>query len=98
MLPIESFPKGVRVGANRLADGGWEFVLWAPNAREVSVVLPGKSDGSIIMEPIGSGYYRASAKDLEPGARYLYRLDDARSYPTRRLDISLRACMVHRKS
>lgn len=81
MLPIEIFPKGVRVGANRLEDGSWEFVLWAPNAREVGIVFPGKSDGSIAMERVGRGYHRATVKDLQPGSQYLYRLDDTRELP-----------------
>jgi maltooligosyltrehalose trehalohydrolase len=81
MLPIEISPKGVRVGANRLPDGGWEFVLWARNARAVSLVLPGSRGGPLTMESLGNGYYRAAVRDLEPGSQYLYRLDDARELP-----------------
>ena len=81
MLPSEVAPKDVRVGANRLPDGTWEFVLWARNAREVSLVLPGKRGGPLAMESLGKGYYRAAVKDLEPGSQYLYRLDDARDLP-----------------
>jgi 1,4-alpha-glucan branching enzyme len=81
MLPIEISPKNVRVGANRLPDGGWEFVLWARNAREVSIVLPGRRGGPFTMESLGNGYYRAAVKDLEPGSQYLYRLEDARDLP-----------------
>ena len=81
MLPIEMSPKAERVGAKRLTDGTWKFLLWAPNAREVSIVFPGESCGSLAMESVGSGYYRAAAKDPQPGSQYLYRLDDTRELP-----------------
>jgi maltooligosyltrehalose trehalohydrolase len=81
MLPIKVSTKGERVGANRLTDGGWEFVLWAPNVREVRVVFPRRAAESLTMERVGRGYHRAIARNLEPGSQYLYRLDDAKELP-----------------
>jgi maltooligosyltrehalose trehalohydrolase len=79
MLRTETCAK--RVGANRLPDGSWEFVLWAPKARSVSVVFPHKRGESVVMEPLEKGYYRAVTDALEPGSQYFYRLDDARDLP-----------------
>jgi maltooligosyltrehalose trehalohydrolase len=68
------------LGAHRLPDGSWEFLLWAPNARSVRLQLC-PSDKLIDMEPLLHGYYRAQVKQIDGGTRYLYRLDDQRGFP-----------------
>ena len=87
------------LGATRTADGRWQFVVWAPNRKSVELVLfppPSAAAGTqnlysawatpIAMERDSFGYFRAVVDGVEPGARYLYRLDggDARPDPASR--------------
>jgi maltooligosyltrehalose trehalohydrolase len=72
--------KAMRLGANRLADGRWEFLLWAANARTVSLHLL-HSGELLTMTPLSRGYFRRTVENLEPGTRYLFQLDGARELP-----------------
>ena len=70
----------MRLGANRLADGRWEFLLWAPNARSVSLHL--LHNGELLaMAPLSRGYFHRTVENLEPGTRYFLQLDGARELP-----------------
>jgi maltooligosyltrehalose trehalohydrolase len=69
-----------RLGANRLTDGRWEFLLWAPNARSVSLHLL-HSGELLTMAPLSRGYFRRTVENLEPGTRYFFQLDGARELP-----------------
>jgi len=69
-----------RVGATSLPDGSWQFLLWAPYSRSVSIHLCG-SDRLIPMESLPRGYHRAVVNNLAAGARYFYRLDNGRDLP-----------------
>ena len=70
----------MRLGANRLADGRWEFLLWAPNARSVSLHL--LHNGELLaMAPLSRGYFHRTVENLEPGTRYFLQLDGARDLP-----------------
>jgi maltooligosyltrehalose trehalohydrolase len=72
--------KAMRVGANRLADGSWEFLVWAPNARSVSLHL--LHGGELVaMAPLARGFFRGAMQNLEPGSRYFFQLDGARDLP-----------------
>ncbi len=68
------------LGANRLADGSWQFLLWAPNAKKVSIHLL-QRDEFVPMEALANGYHRAVVQSVNAGCRYLYRLDDQRELP-----------------
>jgi maltooligosyltrehalose trehalohydrolase len=81
MLSTKLLRKETRVGANRLPDGTWDFLLWAPQARSVSLKLLAKRGELIPMEPLAGGYHRAIVEDLDPGSEYLYRLGDERDLP-----------------
>ena len=70
----------MRLGANRLADGRWEFLLWAPNTRSVSLHLL-HSGELLTMASLSRGYFRRTVENLEPGTRYFFQLDDARKLP-----------------
>ncbi len=72
-----------RLGARRLLDGRWEFLLWAPHVRAASVhLLRGGGDGEFIaMESLAHGYFRAVSDRVEPGCQYRYRVDDGRELP-----------------
>ncbi|HEX3822106.1 MAG TPA: malto-oligosyltrehalose trehalohydrolase [Candidatus Sulfotelmatobacter sp.] len=69
-----------RLGANRLSDGKWEFLVWAPNVRSVCLQLCGQ-ELPIPMEAASYAYYRTTVEELEPGTEYFYRLDDGRKLP-----------------
>ncbi|MGA8343764.1 MAG: malto-oligosyltrehalose trehalohydrolase [Candidatus Sulfotelmatobacter sp.] len=81
MSPTEAFTKETRVGANRLPDGSWEFLLWAPQARAVRLHLLRGGGDLIATEALADGYHHAVVKPLEPGSRYFYQLDGGRDLP-----------------
>lgn len=66
-----------RVGANRISETRWEFLVWAPQCRNVSINIV-ERDSLIAMLPLQHGYHRAVADDLAAGNRYFYRLEDGR--------------------
>jgi maltooligosyltrehalose trehalohydrolase len=88
------------LGATRTTDGRWQFVVWTPKRKSVDLLLFSSlatscsgaqhldpaSAKSIAMERDAAGYFRAVVDGVEPGARYLYRLDggDARPDPASR--------------
>jgi maltooligosyltrehalose trehalohydrolase len=80
MRVIETVTHSPRVGAHRTSEGAWEFLLWAPHSRVVSLYLC-DHDEKHPMEPSGRGYHRAVVSNLKPGARYLYQLEDGRQLP-----------------
>jgi maltooligosyltrehalose trehalohydrolase len=80
MPSTQVLTKETRVGANRLPDGSWEFLLWAPQARTVSLYFP-QSAEQFSLEPLAGGYHRAILTALEPGSQYFYRLDGERDCP-----------------
>jgi maltooligosyltrehalose trehalohydrolase len=69
-----------RLGANPLADGRWQFLLWAPQSGSVSIRLS-RSNRVIAMESLEHGYHRAIVDELAAGEHYLYRLEDGRELP-----------------
>ncbi|HEX4643272.1 MAG TPA: malto-oligosyltrehalose trehalohydrolase [Candidatus Acidoferrales bacterium] len=71
----------VPLGANRLADGQWEFSVWAPRRQKVALHFLDPVDRLIPMTRNEAGYHQASVHDLPPHSRYLYRLDDSQEYP-----------------
>ena len=81
MSSSKVFSPETRVGAYPLPDGSWEFRLWAPQARAVSLHLLRGSGELVAMEPLADGYHSASVLGLKPGSRYFYRLDGERDLP-----------------
>jgi 1,4-alpha-glucan branching enzyme len=49
MSSIKVGEKNARVGAKRQPDGGWDFLVWAPQARDASLIFPGVSDHAVSM-------------------------------------------------
>ena len=76
MSSTEGLTKEARVGATRQPDGSWEFLLWAPQVRNVSLHLLRGGSGHVPMEPVANGYYRATIKSLVAGSEYFYQLDE----------------------
>jgi maltooligosyltrehalose trehalohydrolase len=72
--------KTVRLGATRLPDGSWQFLLWAPKAHSVRLHLL-RHNEFVPLEPLAGGYYCAIIGSLDAGCQYLYRLDDQRELP-----------------
>ena len=71
----------VPLGANRRANGAWEFSVWAPGRQKVAVHLFGSHDRIIPMTKNDRGYHQVLVSDIEPQSRYVYQLDDLQEYP-----------------
>jgi maltooligosyltrehalose trehalohydrolase len=80
MSTVSTSVHPARVGANRLPNGTWEFLVWAPNSNSVFLHLL-DPDKVIQMQPGEHGYHQASVDGVDAGRRYLYRLQDGRELP-----------------
>lgn len=65
-------------GAHYRSDGT-EFVVWAPNVKRVELHLT-ENGQYILMQPEPGGYHSVTAL-VQPGTRYLYRLDGEKERP-----------------
>ena len=84
MLSTKVQAKETRVGANRRPDGSWEFRLWAPRARAVSLRFARGQSGQsalLAMEPLADGYHSAIVETLDPGSEYFYQSERDRDLP-----------------
>ncbi len=65
-----------RTGALRAPQGSVLWRLWAPLAKQATLVLlEGDDRREIPMEPEPRGYHRRIERDVPEGQRYVYRLD-----------------------
>ena len=71
----------MELGARPLSDGACEFLVWAPNAKTLTLHLIGRRDESIAMERLERGYHHAIAQGASAGNHYLYRMEDGRELP-----------------
>jgi maltooligosyltrehalose trehalohydrolase len=71
----------VTLGASRLHDTRCRFVVWAPHAKRVEVVLLSPRRKVVALRRQGRGYHQAVVEGVKPGARYLYQLDGQRELP-----------------
>lgn len=69
------------LGAVRAPDGTCRFLLWAPRAKKVDVLILGSGVRAVAMEPIERGYFAATADNVAFGALYQYRLDSHKERP-----------------
>ena len=69
------------LGATPLADGRCRFLVWAPHAKRVELVWRWPIQRVVPMQRRGRGYYGVTVKNVSPGSRYVYRLDEAREFP-----------------
>src|SRR5579862_920120 len=75
-LPARPIPmRRLPVGAEVQPGGGVHFRVWAPAAREVSVEREGAA--ATPLHPEGNGYFSLLVPELDGGARYRFRLDNA---------------------
>lgn len=68
------------LGPHRRADGTTHFLVWSPNAARVELRLL-RQDVYIAMQPDADGYYACAVADVQPGDRYLFRLDGEKERP-----------------
>jgi maltooligosyltrehalose trehalohydrolase len=61
-----------------ITDEGVRFALWAPTAREVSLILDGQERR---IEAAEDGWYRTIAPEARAGSRYAYRIDGSLNVP-----------------
>jgi maltooligosyltrehalose trehalohydrolase len=71
----------VPLGANRRADGAWEFSVWAPGRQKVAIHILGSRDRFIPMAKDQCGYHKVQVNDIEPQSRYVFQLDGVQEYP-----------------
>lgn len=57
------------------SNGACDFLLWAPNARQVDIHLVHPSDITLAMQPEDHGYFSFRSEQVAPGTRYRYCLD-----------------------
>ncbi len=69
------------LGATYLGDRRCRFLVWAPHVARLDLRLVAPRAALLPMQPRTHGYYELIVEDLEPGARYLYRLDGQRDRP-----------------
>jgi maltooligosyltrehalose trehalohydrolase len=71
---VPALPAGSpRLGAVPLGDQRCSFVVWAPSASEVAVVVEGGK--TVALFPAAHGYFAGVAEHCPPGSRYRYLLD-----------------------
>ncbi|MEP6735715.1 MAG: malto-oligosyltrehalose trehalohydrolase [Chryseolinea sp.] len=68
------------IGVNFSSRGESEVMLWAPNAKDVSLVLTDHNQ-SIPLEKQERGYFTCITSGLKPGDRYVFQLDQKGRYP-----------------
>ena len=76
-----------KLGAVYLGNGLCQFRVWASKRESVDLHIIGPSDRVVPMAGNELGYFEVTLDDVEPGMRYLYRLDgkDERPDPVSRL-------------
>ena len=70
-----------RQGASRLPNGQWQFVVWAPYHKQVSLKIQKPRELRVPMQPDEWGHHVAVIDRLEAGSSYTYELSDGRNLP-----------------
>jgi len=71
----------VKIGADYRGSGNCEFTVWAPSLQEVAVQIVAPKQHLLPMHKDASGYWKAIASDIEPGALYFYKLEGTTDRP-----------------
>ena len=69
------------LGATTFDENVCSFLVWAPRASKVEIVVSEPRDREILMEAVGCGYFHAFVEDIAAGALYRYRLNDEKERP-----------------
>jgi maltooligosyltrehalose trehalohydrolase len=65
----------ITLGATYLGGGQCRFEVWAPLASRVEVRIVAPADRVVSLQSKRRGYYQAAIGGIEPGSRYVYRLN-----------------------
>ena len=71
----------LQLGINPKPDGSCTFLVWAPFASEVEVVLSGSEEKAVRLERGPSGYFSGNVPACGNGTRYFFRLDQGGLLP-----------------
>jgi maltooligosyltrehalose trehalohydrolase len=71
----------LELGATPLGDGRCRFLVYAPKAKRVEVLLLSPREATVPLDRIEQGYHRGVAEEAPPGALYRYRLDGEMERP-----------------
>ena len=62
-------------------EGGVRFRLWAPDARDVTLLLEGQRNSEVTLEGNGDGWREARVAEAMAGTRYRFRIDGDLAVP-----------------
>jgi len=74
-------PRNWALGARHLDDASTRFLVWAPHAKRVDLLLGAAGERDAKMERLEDGHHALSINDAPPGTRYAFRLDAADPRP-----------------
>ncbi len=69
------------LGATCLGDGRCAFCVWAPLSQRVEVHVLSPGEQGCVLDRDERGYHHGVLEDVEPGSRYVYRLDGGKERP-----------------
>lgn len=75
MLEVDS------LGATYLGAGRCQFLVWASKAQRIDLVLMEPDSRVVPLDPLPRGYFGAVVEQVEPGVRYLFRIDNGQDRP-----------------
>jgi maltooligosyltrehalose trehalohydrolase len=70
-----------RVGAIYLGNGRAQFLVWSPQADRVEVRIAAPQERVVVLKKTERGYHETTIEGIEPGALYLFRLDQEKERP-----------------
>ena len=74
---MSELPTSAPLGATRLADGDWRFVVWAPRHHAITLqLLADGAERTVPMEPCPGGYFAAQVSGLDVAPAYRFQLPD----------------------
>ncbi len=65
----------MKIGANYLGEGRCEFVVWAPQVKDMAIHMIRPDESIIPMTKLTQGYWHLLAEEIMPGTDYFYQLD-----------------------
>ncbi|MGB3204943.1 MAG: malto-oligosyltrehalose trehalohydrolase [Crinalium sp.] len=65
----------MKIGSNYLGDNRCEFIVWAPELKEVAVKITAPEERLLPMQKDEAGYWKVTAEGINPGAHYFYQLE-----------------------
>jgi maltooligosyltrehalose trehalohydrolase len=69
------------LGAMYQGDGLCRFLVWAPLVKSLELKVFDPQERVLSMQPRDRGYFELTVADVEPGSRYVYRIDGERYRP-----------------